>query len=182
MSQVMEQLELEHRNVAKLLDLLERELGKIREATSADFELVHDVMHYMTHYADDTHHPKEDLMFRRLQARAPAEGADVIERLGREHRALAEKGAAFLEQVSQVVDGGMVLRTDIEAAGNDYAAFMRAHMAFEDGEAFPLAVRLLADEDWDAVEKAFAASQDPVFGPIRRDDYARLLAHIEQQS
>ena len=45
---------------------LEKQMDVVRDEENADFELMHDIMLYMTHYPDRTHHPMEDLVFQKL--------------------------------------------------------------------------------------------------------------------
>ena len=61
----------EHVNFAKLLDLLEGQLDLFHKGESPDYELMLDIMFYMTHYPDVLHHPKEKKIWR-LQASSNA--------------------------------------------------------------------------------------------------------------
>jgi hemerythrin-like domain-containing protein len=78
-ARILEELRQDLRNMALLLDLLERECDHIREGSSTDFELIHDIMHYMTTYPDTVHHPKEDLLYEELKSIRPdlAGGTDI---------------------------------------------------------------------------------------------------------
>lgn len=181
MSEIMNQLKTDHRNISRLLDLLDEQLAAVHRETIVDFELMHDIMEYMTHYPDRVHHPMEDLVFQRLQRHDPDAGP-ILERLEREHRGLAEKGSAFFEALRQVVDGAMVERKEIEAQGKDYVEFLRKHMAYEDAEAFPLAERNLEDEDWVFVATSLAERTDPVFGPIVADQFRELFERINDEA
>jgi len=182
MSDVMKDLKKDHENVAHMLDLLDRELDALRDTDrQADFDLMHDIMVYMTQYPDDTHHPKEDLMFERMRPRA-ADVTRMIEDLEREHEALATKGTAFRDTLRKVVDGALVERGDLESAGRDYAEFLRYHMQKEDEHVFPVAERVLEPADWDAIAEAFAARRDPVFGPVAEAVFQSLREHIERES
>jgi hemerythrin-like domain-containing protein len=62
----------EHLNFVTLLGLLEAELDRFSRGKAPDYELMLDIMFYMTHYPDVLHHPKEDLAFARIGARSPA--------------------------------------------------------------------------------------------------------------
>jgi len=181
MTTIMEQLEIDHRNVALMMKLLEAELDVVHDMDNADFELMHDVMRYMTHYPDRVHHPMEDLLFDRMRSEDPAV-REATEALRREHVGLLEKGQAFLEMLRRVVDGAMVERTELEERGRDYVAFMRHHMTREDEQVFPHAARTLSEDDWAAIASAFAEMSDPVFGPIVDEEFRSLLEHIRQRA
>lgn len=178
---ILDQLKLDHENVAHLMDILDNQLDRIRELKSADFDLIRDIMHYMVHYPDRVHHPMEDLVAKKLIEREPA-AETIASVLVREHEGLLEKGRAFLDIASNVADGAMVLREELESKGEDYVAFMRSHMQKEDDEFFPLAEKSLTEEDWNAVADSMEQQADPVFGTIVDTQYQELYAFIQQQS
>ncbi len=43
---------------------------------------------------------------------------------------------------------------------------------------FPLASRLLGDDDWGSIERGLVAREDPLFGTGREAEYAALYNHI----
>lgn len=178
---IMKQLGADHGNVAQMLDILDRQLDNVHEMKSTDFDLMRDVMYYMTRYPDRVHHPLEDLVIHKLIDHDPS-FRELGENILREHKGLAEKGEAFLEMLVQVTDGAMVLREDIEAAGRDYVAFLRAHMQKEDERLFPLAERTLKHQDWKEIGRAIERRHDPVFGPMVDDQFRALYDFIQQQT
>ena len=177
MSQVLQQLVRDHGNIATLLDRLDSELEIVHEGEVADFELMRDIMVYMTRYPDYTHHPMEDLMFRRWLERDP-HARGLVSTLGREHRGLAQKSGALAATLAQVVDGAMVPREEIESRARDYSGFLRHHMKIEEEHAFPGAERALHDEDWERIASAYAEHEDPVFGPVVHEEFRELFALI----
>ena len=183
MSRVVRDLHEDHRNIRMLLDLLAREIDRVDEASGGDFELMRDIMSYMIRYPDHTHHPKEDLMFERMRERGVAPDTEAtIGKLLREHVALAEKGAAFRDMLGRVVDGAMVERDVLVATGRDYADFLGYHARLEDETVFIEASKLLDEADWTAIESAFEAQVDPVFGPVVRREFRMLYEHIRSRA
>jgi hemerythrin-like domain-containing protein len=181
MSTIMEQLKSDHQNIARLLDTLEEQIDVVHAEQNADFELMHDIMVYMTHYPDHTHHPMEDLVFEKLASHdSSADG--VVAQLEREHTALAEKGVRFLEMLRHVVDGSLVEREVLENAARDYVEFLRSHMTIEDSDAFPRAEQALSEQDWNDVESSIEARTDPVFGPVIADEFRSLYDYIQRES
>ncbi len=182
MSGIMQQLKTDHRNIARLLVTLEQQMEIVHEERSADFDLMLDIMIYMTQYPDHTtHHPMEDLMFEKLIAQDDS-AKEIVARLEREHEGLADKGGRFLEMLRHVVDGALVERDALEEAGRDYIAFLRSHMEIEDSEAFPRAERALSEQDWADVESGMDARTDPVFGPVVADQFRSLYDYIQRES
>ena len=183
MSKVVGDLHRDHRNIRDLLDLLAREIDAVDDASGGDFELMRDIMVYMTRYPDHTHHPKEDLMFERMRKRGVApDTEETIGKLLREHAALAEKGGTFRDMLTGVVDGALVEREVLVATGRDYTDFLRYHARLEDETVFIEASDLLDEADWSAIEKAFEAQVDPVFGSVVQDEFQALYEHIRSQA
>ena len=179
MSTVMSELRQDHSNVREILGLLSRQLDAVSDASGGDFELMRDIMIYMTRYPDHTHHPKEDLMFERMRARGIASDTEAtIAKLLREHVALAEKGNIFRDMLIGVVDGAMVERDTLVATGRDYTEFLSYHARLEDETVFLEAEKLLDDADWAVVRKAFEAQVDPIFGPVVALEFDNLHDHI----
>jgi hemerythrin-like domain-containing protein len=178
---IMQQLKTDHGNISRLLNTLEEQMNVVHDEENADFDLMHDIMVYMTHYPDHTHHPMEDLVFAKLVA-LDSDAGEIVSRLEREHVGLTEKGQRFLDMLRHVVDGALVERTALEDAGRDYIAFLRIHMEIEDSDAFPRAERALSEEDWADVASGMEARTDPVFGPVIADEFRSLYDYIERES
>jgi len=62
----------EHVNFATLLNRLEAELERFQEGGVPDYELMLDIMFYMTHYPDVLHHPKKISRLRGSKSVNPA--------------------------------------------------------------------------------------------------------------
>ena len=183
MSTVMSELRQDHSNVREILGLLSRQLDAVSDASGGDFELMRDIMIYMTRYPDHTHHPKEDLMFERMRERGIAPDTETtITKLLREHVALAEKGNHFRDMLIGVVDGALVEREALVARGRDYSDFLGYHARLEDDTVFIEAVKLLDETDWSVIEKAFEAQADPVFGPVVQNEFQTLYDHIRSSA
>ena len=181
MSRVMRELRTDHSHVARLLGLLDRQLDLVKAGANADFSVMEDAMKYMTGYGDRYHHPRENLVFARLRERDAGIGA-VLDRLEREHEALAEKGHAFQHVLEGVVDGALAEREAFEAQGRDYVDFLRAHMQSEDGEVFPRAESALSDADWRFVEDSMESREDPLFGRLVHDDFKDLFRFVMREA
>lgn len=178
---IMNQLHSDHDNVAHMLNVLEKQLDLVNRMKTADFDLMRDIMFYMTRYPDRTHHPLEDLVVHKLIEYDPST-KQMGENILREHEGLAKKSNAFLDMLIQVTDGAMVLREDIEATGRDYVAFLRSHMQKEDERLFPLAEQTLTKKDWKEIASAIEHRHDPVFGPMVDDQFRALYDFIQQQT
>ena len=177
----IEQLKLDHRKMTRLLDLVQSELESMRAGEPPDFDLLHSVMEYALHYPDICHHPKEDVIYRRLVRRDPSTEARVGD-LAKEHAHLSDltrKLAAALHNVAQDVE---VPRAWLEGLVEDYLSANRRHMAMEEQRFFPLAMTALSDEDWDEIDAAAVTKDDPLFGGRLAGEYRGLYDRIMRLS
>ncbi len=60
MIEIIEVLKHEHRNIEKLLQVLERELSIFDRGDRPDYEVVLAMINYFIDYPASCHHPKED--------------------------------------------------------------------------------------------------------------------------
>jgi Hemerythrin HHE cation binding domain len=77
MTELIEILREDHRNIETLLLVLERELNIFDRAEQPDYEVVQAIIDYFRDYPDRCHHPKEDAVFTKLKTRDPAATASV---------------------------------------------------------------------------------------------------------
>jgi hemerythrin-like domain-containing protein len=170
----------EHVNFARLLDLLEVHLDRFHRGEAPDYELMLDIMFYMTHYPDVLHHPKEDLAFERIGERDAAV-RETVEALSEQHSMLKRDGNTLVVALDDIVNGSITSREHVEAPGRAYIDAFRRHMNIEETEILPLAAKLLAPADWAAIERAIRHLEDPVFGKTGDQRYAALRRQITRE-
>ena len=66
---IIERLSQEHRNIEKLLAILERELEVFDRGDRPDYEVIRAVISYFEVYPEVYHHPQEDLVLAKLRTR-----------------------------------------------------------------------------------------------------------------
>lgn len=181
MHSVIERLKADHASMLSLLDILERELDKVEQTDIADFEIMRDVMNYLTRYSDAVHHPMEDLVYACLADRSPKARAQLAP-MPVEHTRIEQESLALQDAVSMIADGGMALRADIVATGKTYLVDLRRHIELEEKHLFPLAKRFLDDSDLEEVAKILAERKDPIFGDVVDADFRDLYEHIQGET
>ena len=167
----------EHARFGHLLQFLEQQLVTYRAGDDPDYTLMRDVVHYLHHYADACHHPREDVAFERLARRDPSLEMP-IQRLLQEHRVLAAAGDKLLALLEDVLEDVVHDRQDLEAATATYVTYYLHHLAEEEREIVPRAERLLTPDDWAAVAAAVAPTPDPLAGPLAGELYRDLRKQI----
>ena len=170
----------EHVRFSQLLDFIEREMSAFHAGRAPDYELMRDVVHYLHHYGDRFHHPREDVAFGRLLTRAP-ELLLPINRLLQEHRVIGVAGEELLEHLDQVLNDVPMKRCALEAAAATYLVYYRHHLATEERELLPRAGELLDKSDWRAVSAAVTPAPDPLFGD-ESSHYRRLREQIRRET
>ena len=171
----------EHENFARLLDLFSREVDRFHAGEHPDYELMLDVLTYLRHFPERTHHPREDVAFARL-LQHDRSIEPVVSRFLQEHRVIAE-AAREAQALLEAVEGDeFVARERVEAACATLLVYYRHHIAGENSLVLPLAAKHLTREDWDAVGRAVAAETDPLFGEQVDSRYRELRERIEAEA
>lgn len=165
----------EHKFALRLLVLLEEQADMLESGAKVDRECVRDVFHYMTNYPDRYHHPKEDLIFDRMQDADP-DTAAVIERLRHGHKQIDELGKTLYNQVMTFGSTpGKRQRSRFLRDARSYISGLREHMALEESKVFMPAMELLSARDWKAIDEQIRPVIDPVFGAEKKSEYLHLF-------
>jgi hemerythrin-like domain-containing protein len=181
MPDTLAQWHTEHVNFAKLLNLLEAELELFHQGERPNYELMLDIMFYMTHYPDVLHHPREDLAFAKIKERDENVGQTVDE-LSQQHAQLRQLGEDLVRGLGDIVNGSISSRESIETPARAYVASFRSHMWTEEKVILPVAATLLRDKDWSAIEAAIRHIDDPLFGKTAEMRYAAIHEQIASQA
>ena len=178
LADLLADLREDHRNMATMLDLRERDLERIRHSEKPDYELIHDILRYMTVYSDAVHHPKEDLLYGAMKTEDPSLAVG-LEKVEPEHRELAILGETLRNDVEAIASGVAVTRFRLIADMSDYVDRLREHMSWEEGDLFLRADALVEAESAMFVTISHLDKLDPVFGPEREHSFANLLQNIK---
>ena len=166
----------DHRNFARLLDLISQQVDAFHAGKRPDYELMHSIVYYLRHYPDCFHHPRENVAFARLAKRDAAMQLTVARRM-QEHAVIAAAGEDLLKCLESIIVGVVTERSVLEAAAATYLIYYRHHLAAEEKEVIPRAVELLTPVDWAAVAE-ISTEPDPLFGPDFDVRYQELRLQI----
>ena len=160
MVEIIEILRQEHRNIEKLLAVMEQELSVFDRGERPDYEVFGAILEFFKLYPDTCHHPKEDVIYERFKARDPARAASIAD-LEAEHR----EGAVRLRRVAQAIDSVLndqeLLRESVDRIVRDFIDSERKHIALEDEVVFPAIVDTLQPTDWAEIALKIADRYDP---------------------
>lgn len=166
--------------MARILKLISSEIDALVAEEPRDLEVLDDAMRYMINYADKMHHPKEDIIFRRLQEVAP-ETTELVEQIFNEHQDITDRGSAFHELVQAVEYGDFVLRKEIVARGKEYVQTLFSHMRREEEELLRTAQKLVQSREHLDLGVEPSELDDPLFGEEVQKEYQSLYEHIVNQ-
>ena len=171
--EIIEILRQEHRNIEKLLSVMEQELNVFDRGERPDYEVFGAIIEM---YPDACHHPKEDIIYEKFKARDPDRAASIAD-LQAEHR----EGAVRLRRVAQAIDAVLddqeVLRESVDRVVRNFIEDEKRHIALEDEVVFPAIVSSLHPEDWADIALKIADRYGPPseadfeeqFSTLRRD-------------
>jgi len=171
----------EHVNFSRLLTLLDNQLTLFHGGKRPDYELMLNIMFYMTHYSDVLHHPKEDMVFAKIRERDQSVAA-TVDQLASQHVQLHKSGQDLVRHLEDIVNDTITSREAVEEVARMYVTTLRSHMRIEESEILPLANSLLTLQDWKAIHAAVEHIEDPLFGKHPESRYVALNRQIARQS
>ena len=176
MSRIIEILLEEHRNIEKLLHVLEQELEIFDRGELPDYEILQAIIDYFQDYPESYHHPKEDIVFEKLKLRDPAVARQIGDAEA-EHQVETNRLRQFARAVEDVLAGRELLRQTFHNVVRDFIEHQRQHMAKEERLLFPSAVKALRPEDWAEINTRLNDRKDPLF-----NDSTEKKFHALQQT
>jgi hemerythrin-like domain-containing protein len=177
MTYVVEVLRQEHRNIEKLLQVLEQELSVFDRGDRPNYEVIVGVIDYFKDYPDSCHHPKEDMIFDKLKSRDPAAAAKIGD-LRLEHEEEASRLRRAAQAVERVLGDQDLLRETVDEIIRDFIEHERQHMKMEEQIFFPTALDALRPKDWADIALRLADRRDPLNGPDLEQKFSMLRRKI----
>lgn len=179
-ARTMNELRADHRNMVMLLDLLDAESASLAAGNEPDYDLVYDIMIYMTEYPDAVHHPKEDLIYRHIRSSHP-DIDDSLQQIEADHKALSLASSEIRRDIDSIADDGPVDRMALAEALRKYSSDLRKHMYWEEKNLFELADSMQDDEEWATLLASHAAASDPLFGNHVKRRFNKLFNSIQRR-
>lgn len=176
MAQSLRNLQLEHQNLGRLLDIMDEWIGGSGASQAPDYRLLRVIADYLLSYPDEVHHPKEDLIFLKLQRRDSG-AASKLSRLLDEHRELREITHEFAAIVGDSKEPAASRRKQVLQATRKLVDYYRHHIEMEEEHFFPTAERALTRGDWAEIDFAFNERTDPLLHEAETK-YKNLRAKI----
>ena len=170
---IIDTLYSEHAYILSLLDTLEQQANRLKPGKIPDYHLLLEVIDYLTHYPDQFHHPREDLLFAGLLKREKKFQAK-LDRLQREHETMHFFNDKLFNELTHIVNGRAVDRPALLQRINRYIDGYKKHLDYESREIFPLAKGTLTAADLKKIDAKTRYIDDPLFGSKVQAQYRRL--------
>ena len=166
----------EHADLAKLLYVLERQIETFNDGGQPDYDIVESVIGYSLSFPELYHHPKEDLVYRKLMTIDPV-AADGMEDLEAAHEELAAVTRKFASTVHRVLHDPGAQRLTFARVAQDFLYYWR-HIEMEENAFFPAALKAPGPEDWAEIDAQVSDRDDPLFGAKVEKRFAALRQEI----
>jgi hemerythrin-like domain-containing protein len=179
MTRLIEVLREEHRNIEKLLGVLEQELGVFDRRERPDYETLQAIVDYFEEYPARCHHPKEDMIVDLLKARNPA-SAGSLEDIELDHQQEGARLRRLAHTLENVRTGGEMPRQSVDEVVCEFIAHERRHIDYEERVLFPAAIAALTREDWTGIDARMSDARDPLFDRTVEEKFRALAQRILQ--
>jgi len=177
MARIIDILLEEHRNIEKLLLVLEQELEVFDHSEPPDYEILQAIIDYFKAYPESYHHPKEDIVFEKLKLRDPP-AARYVGDVEHEHQLETERLQRFAQAVDAILAGREYPRERFHNVVREFIAHQRQHMQKEERLLFPAAVKALQKDDWTEIEARMNDRKDPLFDGVTDKKFDALRQTI----
>lgn len=177
MSNIIDQLHLDHVNVSKVLNLLTQQHKIMQTDEAPDYVLISYILNYFHNYPDHIHHPKENAVFEEY-LKHHDESQDTLRALMVEHKDMAQLTRDLREIIDSVLDGAIVAKDSLVQQLADFIDRQQQHMDTEEGRVFPLLRKTLTSNDFQRIDANLPPKEDPLFGEVVQKQYEALYQHI----
>ena len=158
MPEILSVLRQEHGQFGRLLDALDRQVTRLEQGGTADYDLIRAALDYFGGLPDISHPPTDDRLYAKLCARAPQETAAIGD-LAREHLLLAQKSRDFAAALDAVLSDAIVPKDALIRWARAFIDLQRDHMMMEERIFFPAAELKLTQTDWTELAREIAGHQ-----------------------
>ena len=173
MTLLMNDLRQDHKHISALLTILKNKLATLKMGSHPNFGLMAEVVDYLTDYADDYHHGKENLIYHYMQEHYPKKSGLISHQL-REHEELR----VLTKQLSSTIDQALMdmpfLLDEFTDQLEQFIDRQSQHLSVEDNKIFPAIEQVLSADDLAKLNEMLPRREDPLFGRTRESQYQAL--------
>ena len=172
----------EHRVIERVLTTLEKATDRVEAGRPVNPDVFIDAAQFVKGFADGCHHRKEEnVLFKAIEASGvPTQGGPVGAMLA-DHEQGRTYTRAMAEAAQQWKAGDASARQNVIRNARGYTMLLRQHIAKEDGILFPLADRVIAPPQQEAVAEGFEHVEHEETGAGVHEKYLALADRLEKE-
>ena len=171
----------EHRGVERMLTIVEAASNRLAAGGDVPADLYLNAVDFFRGFTDGCHHAKEESkLFPALEQRGiPHEGGPIGVMLA-EHEMGRTYVRAIAEAARRYSQGDTLATAGLVQSGRSYVGLLRQHIAKEDGILFPMADRVLSEEEQVKLSEEFEVIERDKTGPGEHERYHHMLDELER--
>ena len=177
MSDAIALLEMDHVNSSKVLDVVQEQVTNIAQGAPVNYGLIESAVAYMSEYLDQCHHPKEELVYRKLLSRCPDMKESLVSLIG-DHEELARLTGQLSQAMGEPRQDRVGLNERLVSQLKEFLEYYRRHMIMEEEYFFPAARQMLSRDDFAAIDFALFDQADPLFNRATEERFVELRDEI----
>lgn len=147
----------------------------LRAGTPPDFAQLRRLLRYIERFPQGLHQPTEERHLFQAILRRDAGAERGVRRAKRDHAACL----GYLDRLRTALVywevGDPKAGSQVALLADDYVRFARLHARIEARDVLSVALKVLTESDWAAIEKAYGAVDDPLARSTSRADCAAAL-------
>jgi hemerythrin-like domain-containing protein len=176
MPNIMMLLQVDHGNMAKLLDVIQQQVMNMTRGFPVNYSLLESTFTYLLGYPDQCHHPKEELVYRKLLSRCP-DMAESLNDLVEEHEKLGTLTGNLSRAIRESLQDPRAANEGLASQLGEFLDLYRNHMITEEQQFFPAALQLLSRDNFAEIDFTLFDQADPLFN---RETDARFVELREE--
>ncbi len=174
--QAVKELKDEHHGIGIMLNIMSSVAVKISMGEKIEAEHLEEMLEFLSGFADKCHHGKEeDILFGQLEPFKPQLPGNIIEDLLAEHVAGRQLIASARQSVRAYKQGDKKALQQVGNSFREYVTLLRAHIAKENRQLFPVIDNVLSKALDDQLSKAFIKLEEEVIGVGKHEEYHAML-------
>lgn len=181
MTQLYDQLSQDHRNLVKVLDILEKQIALYDTREDAgtekpDSTLIMDILDYVHYYPEAFHHPLEEAAFDYLTEQGKGD-LDEIAAIQKEHKTLESQSAEVRAMVQAIHVGEPVPVERLHSELDYFHQQQLAHLEREEETIFR-DIEALDKQASDEILERVSQRPDPLFSGQAGDQFRELIEEL----
>ena len=150
----------------------------LRSNSKPDFQQMRRLIGYVERFPQKIHQPDEERhLFRLVLAHEPS-ASRAVTRAKRDHAACVGHFVRLQTALTNWERGDPSAGPEVALHANEYARFCRLHGRVEARDLVSVALKVLSDVEWQAIERAYAAANDPLDASRNRQECALALSAL----